>query len=374
MEKVLKKSVYVAMSGGVDSSVAAWLLKERGFSCVGATMRLYSNETLGLDQISFRESMEQSLKTCCAASDMEDAASVCGRLGIPHEIVDYKADFRKEVIDKFIRVYEAGGTPNPCIDCNRYLKFGKMLEDADNWGLDYIATGHYARVERDEKSGRYLLKRGKDAAKDQSYVLYNLSQEQLSRTIFPLGELTKDEVREIAEKQGFRNAHKHESQDICFVPDGDYAAFIERSTGKVCPPGDFVEEGTGRILGRHKGVIHYTVGQRKGLGIAAGKPVFVQDINPSENTVTVGDEAGLFKKTVFCDDVNLIAADKIDEPLRAGAKLRYRMKEAPCTASMEGGRLRLDFDEPQRAPTAGQAAVLYLGDTVLGGGTICGAV
>ena len=350
----------IAMSGGVDSTVAAYLMKQAGCRCMGATMRLYQNEDLG----------QSGFHTCCSAKDVEDAAEVAFQLDIPFEVVNYTEEFREKVIAKFIETYEAGGTPNPCIDCNKYMKFRHLLDWARAHGMEYVVTGHYARVEQDEATGRFLLKKGLDEGKDQSYVLYNLTQEQLAHIRLPLGGLHKTEVREIAEKRHFINARKHDSQDICFVPDGDYAAFLERYTGQPMQPGNFVDE-QGHVIGRHKGAARYTIGQRKGLGLALGAPVYVCGKDMEKNTVSVGPEAALFSDTVIVDDMNWISIPELTEPIHIKAKIRYRHAEQPVTVSpMEDGRVKLVFDEPQRAAAIGQAAVLYDGDVVVGGGTI----
>ena len=320
----------IAMSGGVDSTVAAYLMKQAGCRCMGATMRLYQNEDLG----------QSGFHTCCSAKDVEDAAEVAFQLDIPFEVVNYTEEFREKVIAKFIETYEAGGTPNPCIDCNRTMKFDKMLDFAREHGLDYVVTGHYARIEQDPATGRWLLKKALYTDKDQSYVLYNLTQAQLAHVRLPLGGLHKSEVRAIAEEQGFVNARKHDSQDICFVPDGDYARFMEDFTGK-------------------------------GLGLAMGAPVYVCAKDMQTNTVTVGPEAELFDTIVYADEVNWIAIPELTGPLRVTARTRYHQVEQPATVYPAGpDGFRLEFDQPQRAPTPGQAVVLYQGDTVLGGGTI----
>ncbi|MCD8005731.1 MAG: tRNA 2-thiouridine(34) synthase MnmA [Oscillospiraceae bacterium] len=349
------------MSGGVDSSVAAFLMKSSGYNCHGTTMRLYDHEN-----------DSSGLHTCCSEKDFEDAEDCALRLGIPFEVVNYTADFNEKIIEKFIRTYEAGGTPNPCIDCNRYMKFGKLIEFAKRRGLFYICTGHYARIEK--RDGRFLLKKAVDAAKDQSYVLYSLTQNQLEHIKFPLGEMTKSEVRALAEQEGFLNAHKHDSQDICFVPDGDYEAFMESYTGKNYPEGDF-KFIDGKLAGKHHGAVGYTIGQRRGLGISYSEPVYVLDKDMENNIVYVGTENMLYSTGLIADDVNWIAIEKLTKPLRVTAKTRYRQKEFPAeVVPFENGRFRLDFDEPQRAVTKGQAVVLYQGDIVVGGGTIMEAI
>jgi len=358
----MNKTALIAMSGGVDSSVAAYLMRERGFDCTGVTMKLFDNGDIG----------ERGEKTCCSLRDVEDARSVAHALGMPYYVFNFCDEFRERVIGRFISAYENGLTPNPCIDCNRFMKFERLLERAAQLGMDYVVTGHYARIERDERSGRYLLKKAADESKDQSYVLYAMTQAQLSRTLLPLGGLRKAEIREIAARQSFVNAEKRDSQDICFVPNGDYADFIERYTGRAQMPGDFVDT-RGNILGRHKGLIHYTIGQRKGLGLALEKPLYVCAKNIEENTVTLCTDDELFGRTLRATDFNWIAYDAPDAPVRVKAKLRYKHTEQWATAEREAdGTVRIGFDEPQRAATGGQAVVLYDGDTVVGGGTIIG--
>lgn len=350
----------IAMSGGVDSSVAAYFMKCRGYDCEGITMRLYRNEDIGTSRH----------HTCCSEQDIEDASEVAFTLDIPYEVFDYTADFKDKIIHKFIRTYENGGTPNPCIDCNRHMKFDKLLQAARERGAEVIVTGHYARIEQDSNTGRYLLKKAFDESKDQSYVLYMLTQEQLAHTVFPLGNMQKSEIRKIAEEQGFVNARKHDSQDICFVPNGDYAGFIEQYTGKAYPHGHFIDQ-KGNILGEHTGIIRYTIGQRKGLGIAASEPLYVTDINSNENTVTLSRSSDLYTDKLEANDINLISVEKIERPMRVKAKLRYRQKEQPATVlQTDDNILHIEFDEPQRAVTKGQAVVLYDEDTVVGGGTI----
>ena len=355
----MNRKVLIAMSGGVDSTVAAYLLQKEGYDCIGCTMKLYGNEDAGIERG----------HTCCSLSDVEDARSAAFRLHIPYYVFNFTDSFRREVMDRFVGGCLAGGTPNPCIDCNRYMKFDRLYQRAGLLGCDYVATGHYAGIA--EENGKYTLKRGADPAKDQSYVLYFLTQEQLAHTLFPLGGLTKTEVRQIAAENGFLNAGKPDSQDICFVPDGDYAAWIERTTGRPFADGRIVD-GSGRELGIHHGAVRYTVGQRKGLGVAAGKPLYVKSKNMAANTVTVGFEEALYRKELTADDVNWIGgAPPCGQTLRCSVMTRYRGQErqAEVTAG-EDGSIRVVFDEPQRAVTPGQAAVLYDGDTVLGGGTI----
>ena len=348
------------MSGGVDSSVAALLMKNSGYECIGATMKLYTNEDAGVS----RE------KGCCSLSDVEDAKSVAHRLGMLHYVFNFTDKFRECVIDRFVKSYENGQTPNPCIDCNRYLKFDKMLLRMKEIDFDYIVTGHYARIEYDKNTGKYLLKKAVDSTKDQSYVLYMLTQDQLAHIKFPLGAYTKKEIRKIAEENNFITAHKSDSQDICFVLDGDYASFIERYLDKSFPQGDFVLR-DGTVIGKHKGIIHYTLGQRKGLGVSYTKPLFVCEINTETNNVVLGDNADLFTDTLKADNVNIISGEDFSSPVRCKAKIRYKHEEQPATAFVdENGILNVKFDEPQRAVTKGQAVVLYDGDTVLGGGEL----
>lgn len=356
----MNKKAVIAMSGGVDSSVAAFLIKNQGYDCIGATMKLFNNEDVGVS----RE------KSCCTLEDVEDARSVAFSLGIQYYVFNFTDRFREDVIDRFVRAYETGATPNPCIDCNRYLKFEKLFLRARELSYDYVVTGHYARIEHDEASGRYLLKKAVDETKDQSYVLYSMTQQQLAHTLFPLGGMKKTEVREIAEGCGFINAKKHDSQDICFVQSGTYADFIEQYTGKIYAPGNFTDK-NGKVLGEHKGIIHYTVGQRRGLGIAHEEPLYVMKINVPDNTVVLGTDSELYSKTLTANNINLISVEKIEKPMRVKAKVRYRHAEQPATVVQTGDdSITVEFDEPQRAITAGQAVVLYDGDTVVGGGTI----
>ncbi len=356
----MPEKILVAMSGGVDSSVAAYLIKQTGADAVGVTLKLFSNEDIALD----------TDKTCCSLSDVEDAKSVALRLGIEHYVFNFSDGFRENVINRFISTYESGGTPNPCIDCNRFIKWKQLLTRADLMECTHIATGHYARVEKDNNTGRFLLKRSADISKDQTYVLWALSQDSLSRTLLPLGNLNKNEVRDIALENNFLNADKPDSQDICFVPDGDYAGFIERYTKKTAKAGNFISE-DGKILGTHKGIIRYTIGQRKGLGISLGHPVFVCGINPDDNTVMLSKEEKLFTKELSAKDINLIAAEKIEAPLKVTAKIRYSHKEAKATViQINENEIKVSFDEAQRAVTKGQSIVLYDGEVVIGGGII----
>ena len=354
------KKVLAAMSGGVDSSVAAFLMKEAGCEVTGVTMKLYENETAGFSR----------QDTCCSLDDVEDARAVCASLGIPHHVFNFTGEFEERVIRRFIEAYERGETPNPCIDCNRYIKFSRLFKRGLELEQDMVVTGHYARISFDEGSGRWLLKRGLDPKKDQSYVLTALTQEQLAFTGFPLGDLTKEEVREVAEEQGFINARKHDSQDICFVPDGDYAGFITRFTGKDYPEGDFVDR-EGRILGRHRGIIRYTIGQRKGLGLALKEPMYVVEKDMAANNVILGRNADLFSRELDAFDFNWIALSEPGAPVRGEGKIRYSQKASPCTVyPLGGGKVHIEFDEPERAVTKGQTVAVYDGDVVIGGGTI----
>ena len=356
----MEKKAIIAMSGGVDSSVAAYLMKKDGFDCIGVTMKLFTNDEIGVS----RE------HTCCSLDDVEDARNVAHKLDMPYYVFNFADKFETDVIDRFVCAYEHGCTPNPCIDCNRFLKFDKLYHRAQELGCDYVVTGHYARIEQDEKTGRFLLKKGLDPTKDQGYVLYAMTQEQLAHTIFPLGAMNKTETRQIAEEQDFINARKHDSQDICFVPDGDYAKFIEQYTGRKSIPGDFVDT-EGNILGKHKGIIHYTLGQRRGLGIPAASRLYVCDISPKTNQVVLGNNEDLFHSELTATKVNLISCESLKEPMRLKAKIRYRHPEQEAVAwQTEDGVLHVRFDKPQRAITRGQAVVLYDGDIVVGGGVI----
>lgn len=356
----MKKKALIAMSGGVDSSVAALIMKNEDYDCIGCTMKLYANEDAGIAKG----------HTCCSLDDVEDAKSVAYKLGIPYYVFNFKDSFKEKIIDKFVETYEKGMTPNPCIDCNRYMKFDRLYERAKTLGCDYIVTGHYARIH--EENGKYRLLKALDDTKDQSYVLYQMTQEELAHTKFPLGELKKTETRKLAEDNDLINANKPDSQDICFVPDGDYVAALKRFTGKEYEPGDFVDK-EGNVLGKHKGIVAYTIGQRKGLDISSTKPLFVCKLDTEKNQVILGDNEDLFSKDVEVGNVNWISGEAPTEPVACSVKLRYRMKEQPAMAYPQAdGTVHIEFEEPQRAKTPGQSAVFYDGDVVLGGGIIIG--
>lgn len=333
-------------------------MKDKGFDCIGCTMKLYHNEDAGIE----------SSRTCCSLDDVEAARSVAYKLGMPFYVFNFTDAFRDTVIRKFIESYENGITPNPCIDCNRYMKFDKLYERAKTLGCDYIVTGHYARIE--EENGKFVLKKALDETKDQSYVLYSMTQDQLVHTMFPIGSMQKTEVRAIAKESGFVNADKPDSQDICFVPNGDYASVIELQTGKESAEGNFVDK-QGNNLGRHKGVIHYTIGQRKGLGVSSTEPLYVCNICPKDGNVVLGSNDDLFSREADVSDFNWISGEVPGSEFRCKAKIRYRQPEQWVTVIPTGAdTVHIVFDEPQRAITPGQAAVFYDGDTVLGGGTI----
>ena len=358
----MSKRVVLGMSGGVDSSVAAALLKEQGYDVIGVTLNLAPK--LDGDETVERED------ACCTLSAVEDARRVADRLGIPHYTLNFRDVFARYVIDNFVSEYRRGRTPNPCVRCNDHIKFGTVLKKARALNADLVATGHYARVERDPVSGRWLLRKAADLRKDQSYVLYVLTQEELSRTIFPLGEITKEQTRELARKFGLPVYAKPESQEICFIPDNNYGRFLQELAPDVVCPGPIVDV-DGRVLGEHRGIAFYTVGQRRGLGLAAGTPMYVVGLDAEHNTVIVGPEAELFADELVAEDANLISVASIDAPLRVTAKIRYRMPEAEAWITQPSpDLLALRFVAPQRAITPGQSLVCYQGEYVVGGGTI----
>ena len=355
-----KGKVVVGMSGGVDSSVAAWLLKEQGYDVIGVTMQIWQDE---------ENEVQEENGGCCGLSAVDDARRVASSIGIPYYVMNFKQEFQKSVIDYFTKEYLNGRTPNPCIACNRYVKWEALLQRSLSIGADYIATGHYARIDK-LSNGRYAIRRSATLAKDQTYALYNLTQEQLEHTLMPVGNYSKDQIREMAEKIGLQVANKPDSQDICFVPDGDYASFIEENADALIRQGNFVTP-DGKILGKHKGIIHYTVGQRKGLGLALGYPAFVLEIRPETDEVVIGTYEESLTHTLRANELNFMSVEDLTEPMRVFAKIRYNHKGAWCTVEKTGeDEITCTFDEPIRAVTPGQAVVLYDGEYVLGGGTI----
>ncbi len=357
----MSDKVVVGMSGGVDSSVAAYLLKKQGYDVIGVTMQIWQDED--------REVQEES-GGCCGLSAVDDARRVAQMLEIPYYVMNFKQEFKKNVMDYFVEEYLQGRTPNPCIACNRYVKWESLLNRSLEIGASFIATGHYARIEH-LPNGRYALKMSATAAKDQTYALYNLTQEQLSRTIMPVGEFTKDEIRKIAEDIHLLTANKPDSQEICFIPDNNYAGFIEQEAGDRVPPaGNFITQ-DGTIIGKHLGITHYTVGQRKGLNLAMGHPVFVKEIRPKTNEVVIGESEDVFSKRLLCNKLNFMSISELKEPMRVLAKIRYSHKGTYCMIEQTApDQITCLFEEPVRAVTPGQAVVFYDGEYVLGGGTI----
>lgn len=356
-----KKSVMLGMSGGVDSSVAAAVLQEKGYEVVGVTLQIWQDMS---------EERKKTEGGCCSLSAVSDARRVADKLGIKYYVLNFKDIFHEKVIDYFNNEYLKGRTPNPCIACNRFVKFEAMLNKAVSMGMDYVATGHYARISYNGDTGRYQLEKSATAAKDQTYALYTLTQQQLSRILFPIGDYEKDKVRQMARDLELPVANKPDSQEICFVEDNDYGRYISENTDASVEPGWFIDR-EGRKLGMHKGIIHYTVGQRKGLGISFGKPMFVVSINPDNNTVVLGDETEVFSHGLTASDTNFISIPLLREEMRVNAKIRYNAKEAPALISpLQDGRIKVMFDEPQRAITPGQSVVFYDGDVVVGGGVI----
>lgn len=348
------KRVLLGMSGGVDSSVAAYLLQKEGYEVVGATMALWDFKDGNNDR------------------SIEDARDVCKRLNIDHHVLDFKDDFKGQVVDNFIDEYFAGKTPNPCVFCNKTIKFGLLFDKAKDLGCDYVATGHYALVKFNETSGKYEIRKASSDSKDQTYVLYNLNQEKLAKTLFPIGRYDKNTIRQIAKEIGLEVHNKPDSQDICFIPDHDYEGFLKENSNKKIEAGNFVDK-SGKILGKHKGIISYTIGQRKGLGITFGKPTYVVDINGQDKSIVLGDNDDLFKTSLTARDVNFVEwnQDEVDDPIDVYAKVRYAARPAKARVTYIGkGRVRVDFEEPQRAITSGQSVVFYSEDRLLGGGII----
>ncbi|MDD7793319.1 tRNA 2-thiouridine(34) synthase MnmA [Clostridium sp. 'White wine YQ'] len=358
----MNKKVVIGMSGGVDSSVAAYLLKEAGYDVIGVTMQIWQED----------KEYEEREGGCCSLSAVDDARRVADKIGIPFYVLNFRDSFKEKVIDYFVDEYLEGKTPNPCIACNKHLKFDELLRKAQGIGADYVATGHYAKIE--ERDGRFQLIRSDDSRKDQTYALYNLTQEQLSHTLMPCGEYTKDRIREIAKEIGLAVHNKKDSEEICFIPDNNHGRYITIAKPGQVKEGNFIDK-NGNILGRHKGIVYYTIGQRKGLGIALGRPVFVTDINPMTNEVVLGPEEDIFKTDLIAKEVNFISIDKLNGPLEVEAKVRYSGKPAKAIISPYGeDKVKVSFEEKQRAITKGQSVVFYSGDIVVGGGIIEGLV
>lgn len=356
------QKVVIGMSGGVDSSVAAFLLKQQGYDVVGVTMQIWQDEA---------DYVQEENGGCCGLSAVDDARRVANQLEIPYYVMNFKDSFKHNVIDYFIKDYLTGKTPNPCIACNRYVKWESLLKRSLDIGADFIATGHYARIVQLD-NGRYALKKSATAAKDQTYALYNLTQHQLAHTLMPVGEYTKDEIREMAKGINLRVANKPDSQEICFIPDNNYAGFIEEATGQKPVPGNFVDM-DGNVIGKHKGIIHYTIGQRKGLNLSLGKPAFVVEIRTETNEVVIGDNQNVFFDTLYADKLNFMSIADLDSEMKVVAKIRYSHQGSPCTIEkVDEDIVKVVFDEPVRAITPGQAVVFYEGDIVVGGGTIIG--
>lgn len=354
----MKKKVVIGMSGGVDSSVAAYLLKKQGYDVIGITMQIWQED----------KEFEEREGGCCSLSAVDDARRVANKLEIPFYVLNFRDSFKKNVIDYFIDEYVNGRTPNPCIACNKYLKFDELLRKAEGIGAEYVATGHYAKIE--ERDGRNLLIRSDDGRKDQTYALYNMTQYQLAHTLMPCGEYTKDKIREIAKEIGLDVHNKKDSEEICFIPDNNHGKYIEETLPGKIQSGNFIDK-NGNILGKHKGIVYYTIGQRKGLGLAMGRPVFVTDINPLTNEVIIGPEEDIFKTDLLCKDMNFIAIDKLENEMKVEAKIRYSAKPADAVIRpMDNGRVRVSFKEKQRAITKGQSVVFYSNDIVVGGGVI----
>ena len=359
--KTDKKTVVVGMSGGVDSSVAAYLLKQQGYTVIGVTMQVLPPEPI---------QQQGQNGGCCGLSAIEEARRIAFKLDIPHYVMNFREVFQKNVIDYFVSEYQKGRTPNPCIACNRYVKWEALLQNSKKIGADFIATGHYAEIVKHPKTQRYTLKCRDENKKDQTYVLYNLTQEQLQYTLMPIGGSQKEVIRKIAEQIDINISKKPDSQEICFIPDNDYSGFIQRETAKTYPAGNFVDL-DGNVLGKHKGIIYYTVGQRKGLGIAFGKPMYVYSIDAEKNEVVLCENDALFQKTVYADDLNFMGIEKIENGTRLQGKIRYHHNKAWCTVYMKNeSELMCVFDEPQRAVTPGQALVPYDGESVACGGTL----